>query len=76
MEVNYTLIHLHFIKYVKLFRRLLGLEDPWIIKEIKFNHQEKKVDIFMVSQEDQNSQVPYLVYLMVFMKLKNEHGGT
>ncbi|MCL5782793.1 MAG: transposase family protein [Candidatus Thermoplasmatota archaeon] len=30
---------------MKLFRRLLGLEEPWIIKEIKFDHQEKRVDI-------------------------------
>ena len=27
----------------ELFRRLLGLEEPWIIKEIKFDHQEKRV---------------------------------
>ena len=31
----------------ELFRRLLGLEEPWIIKEIKFDHQEKRVDIFI-----------------------------
>ncbi|MGP6208070.1 transposase family protein [Cuniculiplasma sp. SKW3] len=27
----------------ELFRKLLGLEEPWIIKEIKFDHQEKRV---------------------------------
>jgi transposase len=31
----------------ELFRRLPGLEEPWIIKEIKFDHQEKRVDIFI-----------------------------
>ncbi len=35
------------MKSEELFRKLLGLEDPWIIKEIKFDHQEKKVDIFL-----------------------------
>ena len=31
----------------ELFRKLLGLEDPWVIKEIKFDHNEKRVDIFI-----------------------------
>ncbi len=31
----------------ELFRKLLGLEEPWIIKEIKFDHKEKRVDIFI-----------------------------
>ncbi len=31
----------------ELFRKLLGLEEPWSIKEIKFDHQEKRVDIFI-----------------------------
>ena len=31
----------------ELFRKLLGLEEPWIIKEIKLDHQEKRVDIFI-----------------------------
>ena len=35
------------MKSEELFRKLLGLEDPWIIKEIKFDHQEKKVEIFL-----------------------------
>ena len=25
----------------------MGLEEPWIIKEIKFDHQEKRVNIFI-----------------------------
>ena len=35
------------MKSEELFRKLLGLEEPWIIKEIKFDHQGKRVDIFM-----------------------------
>ena len=31
----------------ELFRKLLGLEELWIIKEIKFDHQEKRVGIFI-----------------------------
>jgi transposase len=31
----------------ELFRRLLDLKEPWIIKEIKFDHREKRVDIFI-----------------------------
>jgi transposase len=31
----------------ELFRRLPGLEAPWIIKEIKFDHQEKRVNILI-----------------------------
>ena len=31
----------------ELFRRLPGLEEPWIVKEIGFDHQEKRVDIFI-----------------------------
>ena len=31
----------------ELFRRLLRLEEPWIIREIKSHHQGKRVDIFM-----------------------------
>ncbi len=31
----------------ELFRRLIGLEKPSIIKEIKFDHQEERVDIFI-----------------------------
>ena len=31
----------------ELFRILLGLEDPWVIKGIKFDHQERRVDIFI-----------------------------
>ena len=35
------------MKSEELFRKLLGLEDPWIIKEIRFDHQGKRVDIYM-----------------------------
>ena len=35
------------MKSEELFRKLLGLEDPWVIKVIKFDHQGKRVDIFM-----------------------------
>ena len=35
------------MKSEELFRKLLGLEEPWIIKEIKFDHQGKRVDIFL-----------------------------
>ena len=31
----------------ELFRRLLGLEDPWVINGIKFDHHERRVDIFI-----------------------------
>jgi transposase len=31
----------------ELSRKLLGLEEPWIIRQIKFDHQEKRVDIFI-----------------------------
>ena len=31
----------------ELFRRLLGLEDPWTIKEIRFDHQERRINIFI-----------------------------
>jgi len=27
--------------------KLLGLEGPWVIREIKFDHKGKRVDIFM-----------------------------
>ncbi len=27
--------------------KLLGLEEPWIIKEIRFDQQENRVDIFI-----------------------------
>jgi hypothetical protein len=29
----------------ELFLRLLGLEEMWIIRGIRFDHQEKSVDI-------------------------------
>jgi hypothetical protein len=35
------------VKSEELFRKLLGLEDPWVIKEIKFDHQGKRVDIVL-----------------------------
>jgi hypothetical protein len=35
------------VKSEELFRKPLGLEEPRIIKEIKFDHREKRVDIFM-----------------------------
>ncbi|MCL4480436.1 MAG: transposase family protein [Candidatus Thermoplasmatota archaeon] len=31
----------------ELFRKILDLEEPRIIKEIKFDHQEKRVDTFI-----------------------------
>ncbi len=31
----------------ELFKSLLGLEEPWIIKEIRFDRQERRVDIFI-----------------------------
>jgi transposase len=31
----------------ELFRRLLGPEESWIIREIKFDHQGKRVNIFI-----------------------------
>ena len=33
----------------ELFRRLLGPEKPWIIRDIRFDHHEKGVDIFIDS---------------------------
>ena len=40
-------IHLHSVNSEELFRRLLGLEESWIIREIRFDHQERSVNIFI-----------------------------
>jgi hypothetical protein len=31
----------------EIFRKLLGLDEPWIIREIRFDHKKKRVDIFI-----------------------------
>ena len=35
------------MNYEELFRKILDLEEPWTIKEIKFDRQERRVDIFI-----------------------------
>jgi hypothetical protein len=43
----------------EIFRRLLGAEKTWIIGQIRFNHQEKRVDIFI--DFPRGSRFPYPV---------------
>ena len=35
----------------ELFKKLLGLEEPWYIKEIRFDHDDKRVDIWVDFQK-------------------------
>jgi hypothetical protein len=35
----------------ELFRKLLGLEEPWYIQEIRFDHGDKRVDIWIDFQK-------------------------
>jgi hypothetical protein len=38
--------------------KLLGLEEPWVIKEIKFDHNGKRVDLFIDFSSGSKSPCP------------------
>ena len=58
----------------ELFRKLLNLEEPWIIKEVKFGHQEKRVDIFI--DFPRGSRFPCVGSPILSTALMNVLGGT
>ncbi len=42
----------------ELFKKLLGLEEPWYIKEIRFDHEDKRVDIWVDFQKGSRFKCP------------------
>ena len=42
----------------ELFKKLLGLEEPWYIKEIRFDHEDKRVDIWIDFQKGSRFKCP------------------
>jgi hypothetical protein len=60
----------------ELFGRLPGLEEPWINKEIKFDHQEKRVDILIDFPRGSEFHVLSVEYHMESMTPRNAHGDT
>ena len=43
---------------VELFKKLLGLEEPWYIKEIRFDHDDTRVDIWIDFQKGSRFKCP------------------
>jgi hypothetical protein len=60
----------------ELFSTALGLEDPWFVKDIKFDSKKRRLEIILVFPEEVSFFVQSVALKIVqFTTRKKEHGG-